>query len=57
MEDFWPQRGAISHVSIWGREDTSDPPVIIVPEPSALALAGLALLAAAAARRKSAARR
>ena len=41
---FWPGNGAISHVSIWGSQnDTPDPPVVLVPEPSSLALVGLAL--------------
>lgn len=34
-----------SHVSIWGKEDPTNPPVT-VPEPGALALVGLALAAA-----------
>lgn len=47
LEDFWPQGGAISHVSIWG----ASTPRQDVPEPATIALVGLALLAAGAARR------
>lgn len=37
LTDFWPYKGAISHVAIWGREGK-------VPEPSIIALFGLGLL-------------
>ncbi len=38
LRDFWPQRGAISHVSIWGKSSTS------VPEPGIVLLLGIGLL-------------
>lgn len=38
LSGFWPGEGAISHVSIWGRNVTS------VPEPAPLALMGVGLL-------------
>jgi hypothetical protein len=41
LQGFWPQQGAISHVSIWGKE--GDPPPPSVPEPGTLALLGVAL--------------
>jgi len=46
--DFWPgsDRGAISHIAIWGRNVTS------VPEPGPLALLGVGLLAITLASRK-----
>jgi hypothetical protein len=47
MEDFWPGRGAISHISIWGRTTTTN-----VPEPSTMALLGLGLLAVGFAQRR-----
>ncbi|MBA3590458.1 PEP-CTERM sorting domain-containing protein [Methylibium sp.] len=47
MTGFWPNGGAISHVSIWGREADST-----VPEPGTLALVGLALGAVGVLRRK-----
>ena len=49
LEDFWPQDGAISHVSIWG----ASAPRQDVAEPATVALVGLALLAAGAARRRA----
>jgi hypothetical protein len=60
LDDFWPNGGAISHVSIWGRigqqcaPGQCDPPV--VPEPGTMVLfgAGLVGLAAAVRRRLSA---
>lgn len=45
---FWPARGAISHISIWGKSTPTD-----VPEPATLALLGLGLLGVAAMRRRS----
>jgi len=38
MRDFWPQNGAISHVSIWGKPSTS------IPEPGIVLLLGIGLL-------------
>ncbi|KAA3628900.1 MAG: PEP-CTERM sorting domain-containing protein [Proteobacteria bacterium] len=38
LENFWPNQGAISHVSIWGRNATS------VSEPTPLTLMGISLL-------------
>lgn len=46
MTGFWPNKGAISHVSIWGK--SSD-----VPEPGTLALVALALLGAGFIRRRN----
>lgn len=43
LRDFWPEQGAISHVSIWGREGIT-PPTGTAPEPSLIALLGLGLL-------------
>jgi hypothetical protein len=49
LANFWPQRGAISHVSIWG---TSTP--TSVPEPATMGLLGLGLLALGLGRRRKA---
>ncbi|MDC8444631.1 MAG: PEP-CTERM sorting domain-containing protein [Nitrosomonas sp.] len=38
LRDFWPQQGAISHVSIWGKPSTS------IPEPGIVLLLGIGLL-------------
>ncbi len=45
--NFWPDQGAISHISIWGRDTPTN-----VPEPSTMALLGLGLLAIAFAQRR-----
>ena len=43
LQGFWPNQGAISHVSIWGKEDGGGPPTQI-PEPGMMALFGMGLL-------------
>jgi hypothetical protein len=50
LQNFWPGKGAISHVAIWGRVTTTPP--TSVPEPSTLALFGLGLLAVGLVRRR-----
>lgn len=45
--NFWPGKGAISHISIWGRGTPTS-----VPEPSTMALLGLGLLAIAFTQRR-----
>jgi hypothetical protein len=47
LQDFWPGKGAISHISIWGRSTPTS-----VPEPSTMALLGLGLLAVAFTQRR-----
>jgi len=47
LENFWPGKGAISHISIWGRSTPTS-----VPEPSTMALLGLGLLAIAFTQRR-----
>ena len=49
LSNFWPQQGAISHISIWGKSGTS------VPEPATLGLLGLGLVATGLARRRKSA--
>lgn len=45
LSNFWPEQGAISHVSIWGKTAS-------VPEPATMGLFGLGLMGVAAMRRK-----
>lgn len=47
LRDFWPNQGAISHVSLYGSTLTTT-----VPEPSILSLLAISLLGMFAARRK-----
>lgn len=47
LRDFWPNNGAISHVSIYGKEMT-----VQVPEPGTIGLLGLGILGLVTARRK-----
>jgi len=49
LANFWPQQGAISHVSIWGDHAS-------VPEPGTLSLLGAGLLLAAFGSRRKLAR-
>tara|TARA_R110002073_G_scaffold44428_1_gene123094 strand:+ start:275 stop:868 length:594 start_codon:yes stop_codon:yes gene_type:complete len=51
LQDFWPQQGAISHVSIWGRDGGGDPSDI--PEPVSLLLLSAGLMSLAFIRRRS----
>lgn len=46
LEGFWPDGGAISHIAIFGREQS-------VPEPGILALLGLGLVGMIVSRRKA----
>jgi len=47
LNNFWPGRGAISHISIWGGSTATS-----VPEPATLGLFGLGLLGLGAATRR-----
>ncbi|HEX2493531.1 MAG TPA: PEP-CTERM sorting domain-containing protein [Steroidobacter sp.] len=47
LSNFWPGRGAISHLSIWGADTSTN-----VPEPATLGLLSLGLLGVGAVRRK-----
>jgi len=51
LEDFWPEKGAISHISIWGREDGGGGDDEI-PEPGILFLMGAGLMGLGYARRR-----
>jgi len=51
LSGFWPQQGAISHVSLFGGSSTA------VPEPATLSLLGMGLLGFAAVQRRRAASR
>ncbi len=51
LNDFWPQQGAISHVSIWGKDGGGGPPAAI-PEPVSLLLFGTGLMSLAFIRRR-----
>ena len=47
LTGFWPRGGAISHVSIWGKQETTH-----VPEPGSMALLALGFAGLLAARRR-----
>jgi hypothetical protein len=51
LQDFWPEKGAISHISIWGREDGGGGDDEI-PEPGILFLMGAGLMGLGYARRR-----
>ena len=44
LQDFWPGNGAISHVSIWGKEVDGGGPPSAIPEPGMMALFGIGLM-------------
>lgn len=50
LRDFWPLRGAISHVSIWGGDATT---VTELPEPGILVLLSLGLIGLGLSRRRA----
>lgn len=54
LNDFWPNQGAISHVTLYGNSaPPPDPDPDPVPEPVSLALLGLGLVSVGALRRRT----